>query len=159
MNMKQILRMKKADSYLTWDIRTLNAVGKLVELAQRVDRDKGAVYGQLGSTVNNISKKDTSIVQGGFNVKIGRDAHRNWPETTGRFGISYSNERGLRLWEFARMNMTIVITRYYHKGSREVTWIAPDGLTKTQIDFILTGRICGSSINWHKNRSRHWVRP
>lgn len=50
------------------------------------------------------------------------------------------------------MNMTIAKTRYYHRHSRKVTWITPDGVAKKQIDLILIDRSCVSSINWHKIR-------
>lgn len=56
--------------------------------------------------------------------------------------------------EFAKVhNMVIVNTKYKHKISRRVTWVAPDGITKNQIDYILVEKRCSSSINGHKTRS------
>ncbi|XP_069972111.1 uncharacterized protein [Penaeus vannamei] len=49
--------------------------------------------------------------------------------------------------------MVIVNTKYMHKISRRVTWVAPDGITKNQIDYILVEKKCSSSINGHKTRS------
>ena len=65
-----------------------------------------------------------------------------------------TNERGLRLLEFARMNnMVIANTRYQHKHSGNITWKAPDGITKNQIDFILVEKKCTSNLNGHKTIS------
>ena len=56
--------------------------------------------------------------------------------------------------EFAKLhNMVIVNTKYKHKASRRVTWVAPDGITKNHIDYILVERQCSSSINGNKTRS------
>ena len=37
--------------------------------------------------------------------------------------------------------------------SRRITWTAPDGIARNQIDYILIDKKCASSINGHKTRS------
>ncbi|KAG1710423.1 Craniofacial development protein 2 [Nymphon striatum] len=78
----------------------------------------------------------------------------NWPGTVGKYGMGSTNDRGVRLLEFANLhNMVVANTRFNHKKSRRVTWTAPDGITKDQIDYILVEKRCSSSINGHKTRS------
>ena len=86
------------------------------------DEEVEAFYSQLKNTVSKIPRKDITIIQGDFNVMTGSDAHTEWPETAGKFGVGPINERGLRLLEFARMNnMVIANTRYRCKHSRNIT--------------------------------------
>ncbi|XP_069995005.1 craniofacial development protein 2-like [Penaeus vannamei] len=83
----------------------------------------GMLYHQFEATTKNIPKKDMFIVKGDWNAKIGSDAHAEWPGTAGKFALGCTNERGLRLLEFAK------------------------------IDYILIEKKCFSSINGHKTRS------
>lgn len=49
--------------------------------------------------------------------------------------------------------MVVANTFGKHKTSRRITWIAPDGTTRNQIDFILLDRRCKSCIKVNKTRS------
>ena len=94
-------------------------------------------------------------MMGDWNARVGPDAHEEWPGTAGKFGFGSTNERGLRLLEFAKLhNMVIANTKYKHKQSRRVTWVAPDGITKSQIDYILVERQCSSSQILPRSRHR-----
>ena len=118
------------------------------------DQEVEAFYEELENTIKKIPKKDILIVQGDFNAKVGPDAYDNWAGTVGQYGTGNTNDRGLRLLEFAgSQRLTIANTLYPHKLSRRTTWHAPNRKTHNQIDFILTPRRFKSSINRAKTRT------
>jgi hypothetical protein len=62
--------------------------------------------------------------------KVGPDAFKDWAGTVGQFGPGETNDRGLRLLEFAfSQRLTNANTLYPHKLSRRTTWHAPNGKT------------------------------
>ena len=68
--------------------------------------------------------------------------------------VSRSNERGLRLLEFASNNNLILANRFGpQKLSRRVTWHSPIGEHHNQIDYIMVKRCFRSSINIAKTRN------
>ena len=82
------------------------------------------------------------------------DAHLQWHGTTGKFGVGKTNERGVRLLEFAKNNnLAVANTFHNHKLSRRTTWHSPDGHTHNQIDYILISKRMQSSINKAKTRT------
>ena len=134
--------------------RNLSIIQVYAPTSDSNEEDLEIFYNQIEATMRNIPKKDILIVMGDWNARVGPDAHEEWPGTAGEFGLGSTNERGLRLLEFAKLhNMVIANTKYKHKKSRRVTWVAPDGITKSQIDYILVERQCSSSVNGHKTRS------
>ena len=111
-------------------------------------------YEQLDDIIAKAPKKDILVVQGDWNAKIGPDAFRDWAGTVGRFSIGETNDRGLRLLEFARSHsLTLANTLHPHKLSRTATWHSPNGQIHNQIDFILTPQRYKSSINKAKTRT------
>ena len=118
------------------------------------DQEVEEFYEELENAIKKVPKKDIIIVQGDFNAKVGPDAYENWAGTVGQYGTGDTNDRGLRLLEFASsQRLTIGNTLYPHKLSRRTTWHAPNGKTHNQIDFILTPRRFKSSINRAKTRT------
>lgn len=118
------------------------------------DQEVEEFYEKIEETIKKAPKKDILIVQGDFNAKIGPDSYADWAGTVGQFGTGETNDRGLRLLEFAcSHNLTIANTLYPHKLSRRTTWHAPNGETHNQIDYILTPRRFKSSINRAKTRT------
>ena len=96
------------------------------------DQEVEAFYEELENTIKKIPKKDILIVQGDFNAKVGPDAYDNWAGTVGQYGTGNTNDRGLRLLEFAgSQRLTIANTLYPHKLSRRTTWHAPNGKKST----------------------------
>ena len=77
---------------------------------------------------------------GDFNAQIGK--RTNPMETaTGKFGLGLRNERGDTLVEWATLReYTIMNTMFQKKAGSRWTWKSPNGLTKTDIDYILTNR-------------------
>ena len=86
------------------------------------DKEVKKFYELLESTITEVPKKNILIIQGDWNAKVGPDAFENWAETVGRFGISETNDRGLRLLEFARSHcLTLANTLHPHKMSQTAT--------------------------------------
>ena len=78
-------------------------------------------------------------MQGDCNAKVGRDACGNWQCVCGPFCSDDTNERGLRLLEFATFNDLVLANIFgHHKASiRRWTWHSPNGQHHSQIDYIL----------------------
>ena len=111
-------------------------------------------YDQLQEVLDQTPKKDILIVQEDWNAKVGEDAHKNWKSTCGRFCNPTTNERGLRLLEFASSN-DLVLTNTFgaHKASRRWTWHSPNGEHHNQIDYIMVKRRFKTSVNFARTRS------
>ena len=111
-------------------------------------------YEQLQEVVDQIPKKDISIVQGDWNAKVGKDACKNWKCTCGLYSNNETNERGFRLLEFASLNdLKLANTFGPHKASRRWTWHSPNGKHHNQIDYIMIKRRFQTSVNIAKTRS------
>ena len=67
-------------------------------------------YGQLQNVTDQTPKKDILVMQGGWNAKVGKDACGNWLGICGPFCNDDTNERGLRLLEFATFNDLVLIS-------------------------------------------------
>ena len=87
-------------------------------------------------------------MQGDWNSKVCVDAHKVWEGTCGINCNPITNDRGLRLLEFASSNELIIANTYgNHKESRRWTWHSPNHAYHNQIDYILTKRKFRSSVN------------
>ena len=83
-------------------------------------------YDQLQNVIDQTLKKDTVVVKGGCNAKVGKDACANWQSICGPFYIDDTNERGLRLLEFATFNDLVLANTFdHHKAPRRWTWHSP----------------------------------
>ena len=115
------------------------------------DQEVEELYEQIENTLKKVPKKDLIIIQGDFNAKIGPDAYEVWPCTVGRNGVGETNDRGLRLLEFASSHRLTIANTI---SPQDITiWHAPNGKTHNQIDFIMTPRRFKSSINMAKTRT------
>ena len=76
---------------------------------------------------------------GDFNAKIGVRNINDKTKCTGPFETGNKNERGERLLDFAEENNLVVTNSLFFKAAnRYWTLEAPGGVTKNQIDFILS---------------------
>ena len=76
---------------------------------------------------------------GDFNANIGVRNTNDKMKCTGPFGTGNRNEKGERLLDFAEENNLVVTNSLFFKAAnRYWTWEAPGGVTKNQIDFILS---------------------
>ena len=93
-------------------------------------------------------------MQGNWNAKVGKDTWIDWKSTCGKCCNEKSNERGLRLLEFANNNNLILANTFGpHKVSRIWTWHSPDGKHHNQIDYIMIRKRFQSSVNIARTRS------
>ena len=73
-----------------------------------------------------------------WNADVGRDADENWHSICRPFCNDETNERGLKLLEFATFNDLVLANAFGHnKASRRWTWQCPNGQHHNQIDYIL----------------------
>ena len=63
--------------------------------------EKEEFHDQLQNVIDQTLKKDILVVQGDWNAKVGKGACGNWQGICGTFSNDDTNERGLRLLEFA----------------------------------------------------------
>ena len=84
----------------------------------------------------------------GWNAKMGKDACGNWQGICGPFCDDDTNERGLRLLEFATFNDLVLANTFgHHKASRRWTWQSPNGQHHSQIDYTLARKCFRSGVN------------
>ena len=77
-------------------------------------------------------------MQEDWNAKMGKDACGNWQGIRGPFCYDDTNERGLRLLEFATFNDLVLTNTFgHHKASRGWTWHRPNLQHQNQIEYIL----------------------
>ena len=93
-------------------------------------------------------------MQGDWNAKVGKDARRNWQGICVPFCNDDTNERGLRLLEFATFNGLLLANTFgHHKAFRGWTWHSPNGQHHNQIDYILVRKRFRSGVNSARTRS------
>ena len=87
-------------------------------------------------------------------LKFRKDAQADWGDVCGLYCNAETNERGLRLLEFATFN-SLVFTNTIgpHKPARRWTWHSPDGKRHNQIDFIVVKKRFRAGVNIHRTRS------
>ena len=103
---------------------------------------------QLQEVIDQTPEKNILVVQRTRKANIGEDASKNWNGTCGQYCNPETNERGLRLLEFASYNnLKVVNTFGPHKPSRRWTWHSPGGDYHNQIDYIMVKRRFQSSVN------------
>ena len=101
------------------------------------DNEIEEFYNQLQNVIDQ-TPKDILVVQEDCNANVGRNACGNWQGIYGPFCNDDTNERGLRLLEFATFNdLVLANTLGHHKASRRWTWHSPNGQHHNQIDYML----------------------
>ena len=102
------------------------------------DNETEEFYVQLQNVIDHTPKKGILVVQGVWNAKVGRDACGNLQGIFGRFCSDDTNERGLRLLEFATFKDLVLANTFdHHKAFRRWTWHSPNRQHHSQIDYIL----------------------
>ena len=118
------------------------------------DNEIEEFYVQLQNVIGQTPKKDTLVVPGNRNAKMGRDACGDWQGICGPFCNDDTNESGLRHLEFVTLNgLALANTSGYHKASRRWTWNSPYGQHHSQIDYILVRKRFRTGMNIARTRS------
>ena len=86
------------------------------------DSEVDEFYQKLQSLVNQTPKQDILVVQGDWNAKVGEYAQEDWEAVCGPFCNPETNDRGLKLLDFATYNnLVLANTLGNHKPSRRWT--------------------------------------
>ena len=86
------------------------------------DNEIEEFYGQPQDMIDQTPKMDILVVQADWNAKVSKDACGNWQGICGHFCNDDTNERGLRLLEFATFNDLVLANTFgHHKDSRRWT--------------------------------------
>ena len=118
------------------------------------DSEVDEFYREFQSLVDQTPKQDILVVQGDWNAKVGEDAQEDWGEFCGPFCNTETNDRGLKLLDFATYNnLVLANTLGNHKPSRRWTWHSPDGTHHNQIDYISVKKRFRSGIKIARTRT------
>ena len=103
------------------------------------DEKTDRFYEQLQQTLDDILKKDITVVMGDFNAKV---RHTSLAEDAmGNHGIGETNERGWKLIDFCKENnLWLSNTTSQHHPRQKYTWTSPNGLYRNQNDYIAIRR-------------------
>ena len=92
------------------------------------DSEVDEFYRELQSLVNQTPKQGILVVQGDWNSKVVEDAQKDWGEVCGPSCNPETNDRGIKLLDFATYNnLVLANTLGNHKPSRRWIWHSPDG--------------------------------
>ena len=102
------------------------------------EEDTNSFYNDVDETFRKPNHY--TIVMGHFTLQIGKRA--NPMETAmGKCGRELRNESGDTLVEWAKLRKNkITNTMFQKKAGRRWTWKSPNGVTKTDINYILSNR-------------------
>ena len=68
------------------------------------DSDVDEFYRELQSLVDQTPKQDILVIQGDWNAKVREVTQEDWGEVCGPFCDTETNDRGLKLLDFATYN-------------------------------------------------------
>lgn len=107
---------------------------------------KEAFYDQLNNILAQTPKRDTKILMGDLNAKVGSN-NESLEHIMGRHGVGDMNENGELLVELCGLNeLKIGGTLFPHKTCHKVTWESPDSRTQNQIDHICVSAKWSNSL-------------
>ena len=113
----------------------INIIQVYAPTSKRPEEEVDKFYDDLEKAKSQCKSQEVKIIQGDFNAKVGKGRR---DDIIGEYGLGESNERGDRLFEWAKMNeMIIGNTWFEHHPRRLWTWLSNDDETKNQIDYIL----------------------
>ena len=86
------------------------------------DNEIEEFYDQLQNVIDQTPKEDILVARGDWNAEVGKDVCENWQGICGAFCNDDTNERGLRLLEFATFDdLMLAKTFVPHKAFRRWT--------------------------------------
>ena len=112
----------------------LNIVKVYAPTTSNSDKDINNFYNDVDDTLGKSNHY--TIVMGDFNAQLEK---LMYPMATGKFGLGLRNERGDTLVEWATpRKYKIINTVFQKKAGMRWMWKSPNGVAKTEIDYILT---------------------
>jgi len=123
----------------------LNAIRGNITLIQAygpttaaTDEEMDSFYQDLSQAVKQVPKRDTLLIMGDFNAKVGRREPSTMSSAVGLYCLGETNEAGEQIEEFCLEHgeMALANTMFKHHPRRLHTWTSPDGNTRNQTDYI-----------------------
>ena len=98
-----------------------------VQMSDYGDNETEEFCDQLQNVIDQTPKKDILVVQRDWNAKVGKGACKKWQGICGPFCNGDTDERGLRLLDFAIFNDLVLANTFgHHKAFRRWTWHSPN---------------------------------
>jgi|UniRef100_A0A2S2QFY1 exonuclease III len=119
-----------------------NKMNIIATYAPTADCDEDLInnfYIDLNKALNYTKSRDTNLIMGDFNAKIGEG---EISRVVGKFGLGTRNDRGEKLIQFCMENkLTVMNTCFKLPKRRLYTWKSPadtkEHVIRNQIDYIL----------------------
>lgn len=104
------------------------------------DEEMERFYDDVSKAMNE-NRTHYMMLIGDFNAKVGKKADET-ENAVGNFGYDHRNERGEMLLNFLHQNNMFAANTFFPgKRQRKWTWASADGVTKNEIDYIVTPRM------------------
>jgi len=114
--------------------------------ADMLDEEVEAFYKEVDHVLTEIPKQNLLMITRDFNARVGEDAGEN--DVLGKYGHGQRNDKGQTLVDFcAEHKLFITNTIFCLHNRHRYTWKSPDGITRTQVDYILISKQCKQSVN------------
>ena len=116
----------------------LNIIQAYLPTSSHEDQEVESVYEDIDNLITN-SKAHYNVIMGDFNANVGLGDPAK--SCIGPFGLGSRNTRGDSLINFVESHQLKIMNTFFKKRlHRRWTWISPNGVTKNEIDYILTDK-------------------
>ena len=117
------------------DIR-LNIIHRYAPTNDAEEEKKDYFYQQLQAVLDRRGAKDTTVLMGDFNAKIGMD-NTGSEDIMETHGLGQMNENGERFADLCALRQLVIGGSIFpHKRIHKATWISPNHVAENQIDHI-----------------------
>ena len=116
----------------------LNIIQAYLPTSSHGDQEVENVYEDIDNLITN-SKAHYNVIMGDSNAKVGLgDPVKS---CIGPYGLGARNTRGDSLIKFAESHQLKIMNTFFKKRlHRRWTWISPNGVTRNEINYILTDK-------------------
>ncbi|XP_026318756.1 uncharacterized protein LOC113229400 [Hyposmocoma kahamanoa] len=141
-NVLEVLSVSTRVAYLVLKLTerySLKVVQVYTPTSTCSDSEFEDVYEDVGKALHNTTKTYFTVVMGDYSDIVGvRECEES---CIGQHGIGRRNPRGQMLVNFLDMQGLFGMNTFFtKKPHRKWTWQSPNGMTKNEIDFILTDK-------------------
>ncbi|KAL0860006.1 hypothetical protein ABMA27_010321 [Loxostege sticticalis] len=138
-NVVQIESVSSRVAYLILRITnrySLKVIQVYAPTSKYSDEDVETMYEDITRAIHT-SRTHFTVVMGDFNAKLGKRSDNELK--MGQFGYGERNARGQLLAGFMEKEGLFMMNSFFRKPKqRKWTWLHPNGVTKNEIDFILS---------------------
>ena len=115
--------------------RPINLIQAYLPTSAAEEEEVRNVYADMQRAIDDIPKRESLVIMGDFNAKIGiNEGH----VACGKHGLGETNERGELLLDWMENNGLIAMnTCFPHRVKEKCTWTSPDGQYRNMIDYII----------------------